>query len=126
MDLLQELQKEFNTTVILISHDLALVSNYTDTVTVMYSGHIVEQADASEFFANPKHPYSIALLNSLPSINPALKLKTIEGAPPSIQEIICGCKYHPRCELAEIGLCDKKLPQLEEKSQRHFVACLKV
>ena len=126
MDLLQELQKEFSTTVLLISHDLALVSNYTDTVTVMYSGHIVEQAGVNEFFSNPKHPYSIALLNSLPNTNPVLKLKTIEGAPPSIQEIISGCKFHPRCGLAEKGLCDKNPPLLIEKAQKHYVSCLKV
>ena len=87
-----KIKNEFKTTVLLISHDLALVSNYADTVTVMYSGHVVEQAEAKEFFKNPKHPYSIALLNSLPNTNPALKLKTITGAPPSIQEnIIASC-----------------------------------
>ena len=126
MDLLQELQREFSTTVLLISHDLALVSNYTDTVTVMYSGHIVEQAGVSEFFSNPKHPYSTALLNSLPNTNPALKLKTIEGAPPSIQENINGCKFHPRCVLAENGLCDITSPELKEKAQKHYVSCLKI
>ena len=126
MDLLQELQKEFNTTVLLISHDLALVSNYTDTVTVMYSGHIVEQANVKDFFKNPKHPYSIALLNSLPNTNPALKLKTIEGAPPSIQEVITGCNFHPRCEFAELGLCDKEIPLLKEIKQNHNVSCLKI
>ena len=126
MDLLQELQKEFSTTVLLISHDLALVSNYTDTVTVMYSGHIVEQADVKEFFSNPKHPYSVALLNSLPNTNPALKLKTIEGAPPSIQENITGCKFHPRCALAENGLCDITSPTLKEKAQKHYISCLKI
>lgn len=125
MDLILDIKNEFDTTVILISHDLALVSNYTDTVTVMYSGHIVEQAIAKEFFTNPKHPYSIALLNSLPSANPHLKLKTITGAPPSIQEEIPGCKFHPRCEFCESGLCDTKLPSLEEKSQGHFSACMR-
>jgi len=126
MDLLQDLQKEFNTTVLLISHDLALLSNYADTVTVMYSGHIVEQAGVKEFFSNPKHPYSTALLNSLPNTNSSLKLKTIEGAPPSVEETITGCKFHPRCEFAEAGLCDVTLPELKEKAQRHFAACLKI
>lgn len=125
MDLILDIKNEFNTTVLLISHDLALVSNYTDTVTVMYSGHIVEKADAQEFFRNPKHPYSIALLNSLPNTNPALKLKTIQGAPPSIEEEICGCKFHPRCDFFEFGLCNEKCPVLEEKSTGHFSACLK-
>jgi oligopeptide/dipeptide ABC transporter ATP-binding protein len=125
MDLIYEIKNEFGVTILLISHDLALVSNYTDFVTVMYSGHIVEQASVYDFFSNPKHPYSIALLNSLPLNNPNLKLKTIIGAPPSIQEEIAGCKFHPRCDYFEKGLCDIKIPNLEEKSQQHYSACLK-
>ncbi len=125
MDLIADIKQEFNTTVLLMSHDLALVSNYTDTVTVMYSGHVVEQANAYEFFKNPKHPYSIALLSSLPSANPAQKLKTIAGAPPSIQEKISGCKFHPRCEFAKPGCCDIKNPVLEQKAPNHCSACLR-
>lgn len=125
MDLILDIKNDFNTTILLISHDLALISNYADTVTVMYSGHVVEKAEAKEFFANPKHPYSIALLNSLPSANPSLKLKTITGAPPSIEEQISGCKFHPRCEFFEAGLCDITSPTLQEKAINHCVACLK-
>jgi oligopeptide/dipeptide ABC transporter ATP-binding protein len=125
MDLILDIKNEYKTTIILISHDLALVSNYADTITVMYSGHIVEQAEVNEFFKTPKHPYSIALLNSLPNTNPALKLKTITGAPPSIQEQISGCKFHPRCEFFEQGLCDIQSPVLKEKDYKHFSACLK-
>lgn len=125
MDLLYEIKKEFKTTILLISHDLALVSNYADTVTVMYSGHVVETAESSEFFSNPIHPYSTALLNSLPTNNPALKLKTIIGAPPSIQEEILGCKFHPRCEFCEYGLCDQTPPTLESRNKNHYSACLR-
>ena len=125
MDLILDIKNELNTTVLLISHDLALVSNYTDTVTVMYSGHVVEQAEVSEFFGNPKHPYSIALLNSLPNTNPALKLKTIAGSPPSIQEKISGCKFYPRCDFYEPGLCDIQSPILKEKATNHTSACLR-
>lgn len=125
MDLILDIKKELNTTVLLISHDLALISNYADTVTVMYSGHVVEKADSKEFFSNPKHPYSIALLNSLPSANPSLKLKTITGAPPSIEEQISGCKFHPRCDFFEAGLCDITSPTLQEKTFNHVSACLK-
>ena len=125
MDLILDIKNELNTTVILISHDLALVSNYTDTVTVMSSGHVVEQAGVNNFFKSPKHPYSIALLNSLPNTNPALKLKTITGAPPSIQERISGCKFHPRCDFYEPGLCNIEYPVLKEKSSEHFSACLR-
>ncbi len=123
MDLLDEIKREFKTTILLISHDLALVSNYADYVSVMYSGHIVEKAPADVFFKKPIHPYSIALLNSLPSRTPALKLKTIEGAPPTIQEKIPGCKFYPRCEFFKPGVCDAKVPTLVEKSIYHFSAC---
>lgn len=125
MDLLDEIKREFKTTILLISHDLALVSNYADYVSVMYSGHIVEEAPSGEFFKNPIHPYSIALLNSLPTTNPALKLKTVEGTPPSIQEQISGCKFSPRCEMFKSGLCDSIEPKLVEKSIYHFSACLR-
>lgn len=124
MDLINEIKKEFGTTILLISHDLALVSNYADNISVMYAGHIVEEAPAGEFFKNPIHPYSNALLNSLPTRNPALKLKTIEGAPPSIQEDINGCKFHPRCEFCDKTICTSTQPTLKEKEPNHFSACL--
>lgn len=124
MDLIDELRKEFQTSVLLISHDLALVSNYTDEISVMYSGHIVEEASGKEFFKNPLHPYSQALLHSLPQKNPYLKLKTIEGAPPNIQEKISGCKFHPRCDFCKKEICEKEIPFLTEKLPEHFSACL--
>lgn len=126
MDLISEIQKEAKTTIILISHDLALVSNYADTVTVMYSGRIVEHADSKEFFQNMRHPYSIALLDSLPGENTKTRLQTIQGAPPNIQENITGCKFYPRCEFAEVGVCDQDVPALEEKTPNHLIACFKV
>ena len=124
MDLLDEIKRELKTAILLISHDLALVSNYADYISVMYSGHIVEEAPAKDFFKKPIHPYSIALINSLPSRNPELKLKTIEGAPPSIQEQIAGCKFHPRCDFFKPGICDAKEPKLVEKAIYHYSACL--
>ncbi len=123
MDLIDEIKRDFKTTILLISHDLALVSNYADYVSVMYAGHIVEEAPAQAFFKKPLHPYSIALLNSLPGKNPNLKLKTIEGAPPSIRENIFGCKFHPRCACFMQGVCDTKEPVLQEKEIYHYSAC---
>lgn len=124
MELINEIKKDYGTTILLISHDLALVSNYADSISIMYSGHIVEEASAEDFFKSPLHPYSIALLNSLPTRNPALKLKTIEGAPPSIQEKINGCKFHPRCEYCNSSICTTQNPELKEKLKNHFSACL--
>ena len=123
MDLIDEIKRDMKTTILLISHDLALVSNYADFVSVMYSGHIVEEAEAKEFFRNPIHPYSNALLNSLPVRNPALKLKTIEGAPPAIQESISGCRFNPRCEFCKREVCTTQSPVLEEKFPKHYAAC---
>lgn len=121
MDLLEEIKKEFNTTILLISHDLALISNYADRISVMYSGHIVESG--RNILSKPIHPYTISLLNSLPTINPNLKLKTIEGSPPDIKENIFGCKFHPRCDYFKSGICDVKIPQLTERHAGHFCAC---
>ena len=121
MDLLSDIKKEFGTTILLISHDLALISNYADSISVMYSGHIVEEG--KDVLSKPIHPYTIALLNSLPTRNPNLKLKTIEGAPPNITEEIFGCKFHPRCDCFKAGICDTKTPQLTERHPEHFCAC---
>lgn len=121
MDLLSDIKKEFRTTILLISHDLALISNYAGSVSVMYSGHIVEEG--KDVLSKPIHPYTIALLNSLPTRNPNLKLKTIEGAPPNITEEIFGCKFHPRCDCFKSGVCDAKTPQLTERHPEHFCAC---
>ena len=124
MDLINEIKQNFGTTILLISHDLALVSNYADNISVMYAGHIVEKAPSNLFFKSPLHPYSQALINSLPTKNPILKLKTIEGAPPSIQEQITGCKFHPRCDFCNSNICIQQTPTLKEKEQNHFSACL--
>lgn len=126
MDLILELQKDLGTTVILISHDLALISNYADTINVMYSGHVVESASAEAFFKEPLHPYSSALINSLPSGNSGTKLNVITGAPPSIKDIIHGCKFNPRCNKYKEGICNKEIPILEEKKQNHFAACFEI
>ena len=121
MDLLSDIKKEFGTTILLISHDLALISNYADSISVMYSGHIVEEGQ--NVLSKPVHPYTIALLNSLPTRNPNLKLKTIEGTPPNITEEIFGCKFHPRCDCFKAGICDTKTPLLTERHPEHFCAC---
>lgn len=121
MDLLSDIKKEFGTTILLISHDLALISNYADSISVMYSGHIVEEGQ--NVLSKPVHPYTIALLNSLPTRNPNLKLKTIEGTPPNITEEIFGCKFHPRCDCFKAGICDTKNPLLTERHPEHFCAC---
>lgn len=121
MDILATIKKEVDTSIILITHDLELVGENADEISVMYSGRIVEHAPAEEFFKNPNHPYSKALLKSRPS-KKGEKLAIIEGQPPSIQQIILGCKFHPRCEFA-MPVCSREVPALKEISAEHFSAC---
>ncbi len=121
MDLIKNIKNEHNTAVLLITHDLALVREYADTVAVMYAGRIVESARAYEFFNNPCHPYSAALLNSIPG-NRGKILETIAGQPPSIQQDISGCRFHPRCKFV-MEHCLKDVPELSEVAPGHFCAC---
>ena len=121
MNLLNEIKTETGTSILLITHDLALVGENADEVSVMYAGRIVETSLAGEFFVNPKHPYSIALLKSLPS-NSLETLETINGQPPSIQQDISGCRFHPRCTKCT-EICTQKVPVLEKVGTEHFCAC---
>lgn len=98
MELLKEIQKTLGTAFIFISHDFGLVYKTADRVAVMYNGHVVESAAAGELFKNPKHPYTRALIKTLPDFN-STKLETIEGQPPSIKDVFLGCSFEPRCTL---------------------------
>lgn len=121
MNILDTIKKEIGTSILLITHDLALVEDSTDTISIMYSGRIMENASTKNFFQNPTNPYSKALLKALPSVK-GEKLATIEGQPPTIQQYIPGCKFCPRCEFAT-DVCSKELPQLVEIAPNHFCAC---
>lgn len=121
MNLLDEIKRNKQTSILLITHDLALVGENSDYTSVMYAGRIVETAPSKEFFANPNHPYSNALLRSLPS-NRGAKLETIQGQPPTIMQNISGCRFHPRCtECMEI--CTQKVPSLDNVGINHYSAC---
>jgi oligopeptide/dipeptide ABC transporter ATP-binding protein len=124
MNILGNIKKDVGTAILLITHDLALVKDSADEISVMYSGRIVEKAPTAEFFANTNHPYSKALLKSLPSekADKGEKLAIIEGQPPSIQQEIGGCKFHPRCRYA-MPACSKVVPELKEITKGHFSAC---
>ena len=121
MNLLKEIQTQTNISVLLITHDLALVGENSDYVSVMYAGRIVETAPSKEFFENPKHPYSNALLKSLPS-NQNSRLETIKGQPPTIMQDINGCRFHPRCPKC-IDICSEQIPLLDNVGINHYCAC---
>ncbi len=121
MKLLNEIKQNNQTSILLITHDLALVSENSQNIAVMYAGRIVESAPANEFFANPNHPYSQALLKSIPS-NRQTPLETIKGQPPTLSQKIDGCRFHPRCDFCG-GKCQTQIPKLIQIRQNHFSAC---
>lgn len=120
VELMKEIQKETGTSFIFISHDFGLVYEIADNVAVMYNGHVVEKACADEIFKNPKHPYTLALLKTLPDFN-STKLETIEGQPPSIKDFFKGCSFEPRCKY-RLDLCKDNKPA-DYKSDKSCVSC---
>lgn len=121
MDLLNEIRDTYNTSIILISHDLGLVAENSNKIAVMYAGSVVEYSENKELFENPKHPYTKALLNSLPDIN-TQKLETIQGQPPSIRDNLTGCPFAPRCS-KKMDVCEIKKPVLTKINKHSCVSC---
>ena len=128
LNLLKTLQKELNLTYLFISHDLSVVAHTCDEVAVMYLGRIVEHAPTRELFSNPKHPYTKALLSSIPSIDPDKQNKAIElkGEIPSSMNPPSGCVFHTRCNYANEN-CKKEIPLLNTEIKKdHLVSCMRV
>ena len=127
LNLLSDLQQEFNLTYMFISHDLGVVQYMCDEVAVMYLGQIAEQADRIELFDKPLHPYTIALLSSVPSVDSgeAAKRLRLEGDPPSPINPPSGCRFHERCPFAE-ARCHNEEPQLRVVAGNRSVACHRV
>ena len=125
LDLLDELQKSEDMSILLITHDLGVVAQRADNVAVMYASKIVEQCPCVELFNNPLHPYTKGLLNSLPQLGTRQnRLNTIAGNVPEPLNFPSGCKFHPRCP---VGCNDKKCqteePELKQISINHYAAC---
>ena len=119
------MREELGTAVMLITHDMGVVSEMADWVAVMYAGHLVEYTTAGELFTNPKHPYSIGLINSIPSMDGAVeKLYAIPGSVPMLNELPTGCPFNPRCPYAK-DVCRTKCPHVSPLSgdENHTVAC---
>ena len=124
INLMQDLQESAGTAYLFISHDMATVKHMADRVAVMYLGRIVELAPKSRFFETPHHPYSEALLSAVPSPNPRRRRSRIilPGDPPSPARIPSGCRFHPRCPMAE-ERCAVETPELREVADGHVAAC---
>lgn len=124
LDLMREIQKDRNMSILLITHDLGVVAEMCDQVAVMYAGAVVETASVEEIFANPSHPYTKGLMDSIPRPG-SERLTPIEGQPPSLVDLDRGCRFAERCPLKEDD-CLNEIPPLEIKSEAHLVRCIKV
>src|ERR1700760_3621010 len=127
LELLDELRKQRELAVLLITHDLGVVAEVADRVAVMYTGRIVEEAPVAELFRSPRHPYTQGLLGAVPRLGSSLtgearRLAEIPGQVPSLKRRIAGCAFAGRCPLVT-ELCREVAPGVEEKSSRHFAAC---
>jgi oligopeptide/dipeptide ABC transporter ATP-binding protein len=125
LNLLQDLQDEFNLTYIFIAHDLLVVEYVSNRIAVMYLGRIVELSSSDKLFRHPLHPYTEALLSAVPVPDPQYRVKPIllQGDVPSPTDVPAGCPFHPRCGYFKEGLCDQEVPSLREVEKDHFVSC---
>jgi oligopeptide/dipeptide ABC transporter ATP-binding protein len=123
LSLLQELRRERKMAILLITHDLSIISEQADKVAIMYAGRIMELADVQELFGKASHPYTIGLLGSLPASRGAV-LKPIAGSVPSPGHLPPGCKFSDRC-FAMIPQCTSAEPQLAEITDNHYVRCIR-
>ena len=122
LDLLKQLQKEYGMTMVMITHDMGIVADMTERVTVLYAGKVMEEADTVTLFTDPRHPYTEALLKAVPSVAQTRTLEVIPGNIPNLIEPPSGCVFHPRCRFAK-DICMKEDPQWEKVSDGHYVAC---
>ena len=122
LELLRELKQKEISSVLLITHDLGIVAETCDRVGVMYAGNLCEVADIKDLFRSPKHPYTQALLNSVPRLSQEGELQSIEGSVPNLVTPPSGCRFHPRCPHA-MEVCKGVFPKMIEVAKNHQVAC---
>jgi peptide/nickel transport system ATP-binding protein len=121
LDLMRDLQKNFDMAIMFITHNLGVIAEIADDIVVMYMGKEVERSNTIEVFENPKHPYTVSLLGSIPQIGEKKSaLKTITGMVPSPFNLPSGCVFHPRCPDFMPGKCDKVYPEYDEVVEGHW------
>ena len=124
INLLEDLQREFNLTYLFIAHDLSIVKHISDRIVVMYLGKMVELCESEELYKNPRHPYTIALLSAIPVPDPTVKRDRIilKGDVPSPINPPSGCRFHTRCPNVQ-GICQERDPEFKNIGNGHYVAC---
>jgi peptide/nickel transport system ATP-binding protein len=127
LDLMTDLQREFNSALIIITHDLGVVAELSDDILVMYGGKCIEYGSAEDIFYRPEHPYTWGLLGSMPRLDrePTERLLPIKGTPPSLINVPSGCAFHPRCTFTDRteGRSTSEVPELAETEGGHLVRC---
>jgi oligopeptide/dipeptide ABC transporter ATP-binding protein len=124
LELMKSLSRRLDVAILMITHNLGVVARYADRVNVMYAGKIVERASARELYANPRHPYTLGLLRSVPRLDEPrrAKLRPIPGQPPDLSRLPAGCSFAPRCAYV-VDRCRAEVPPLAELSADHLSAC---
>lgn len=123
LKLLVELKKKLKLSMILITHDLSIISETCERAAIMYAGNLAESGSVADIFKEPLHPYTQGLINSFPNIyGPRTEMKPIEGQPPDLFNPPSGCRFHPRCKYA-MEVCRKQEPPFLEIGKGHYVAC---
>lgn len=123
LDLMKDLSRKFDTSILLITHDLGVVSEVADKIVVMYGGQVVEQSPVDDLFDEPLHPYTVGLMNSIPAIEGEIeRLQSIEGNVPSPENMPKGCRFAPRCSKA-FDRCFSEAPQLKQMGKERAVRC---
>ena len=126
LDLMKEVNKNYNTSILFITHDLAVIAEMCDRVGVIYGGNLVEEAPVKEIFYNAKHPYTTGLMNAIPRaerrFEKTARLESIPGSVPNLIDPPSGCRFHPRCKF-KMDVCSEKKPKLVEIEKDHKVAC---
>ena len=126
LELMKNLTRDMGVAMIIITHNLGVVARYADRVNVMYAGRIVESGSAADIYHRPRHPYTLALLKSVPRMDRPrqAKLDPVEGQPPDLTRLDGGCSFRPRCKFA-VEECAKSYPALEDVGGSHFSACFR-
>jgi peptide/nickel transport system ATP-binding protein len=122
LSMIREIQQEFGSSVLFVTHDMAVHANLTDRLGIMYAGRLVEEGRTKDVFRTPLHPYTAHLVSSLPRIGDEAPKKGLDGSPPSLADPPSGCRFHPRCPLA-IDICRREAPPMVELLPGHRAAC---
>jgi oligopeptide transport system ATP-binding protein len=124
LELMKKLQRDLGMSMVMITHDMGIIADMTERVTIMYAGKVMEAADTGTIFHEPKHPYTEALLAAVPRVDQRKILEVIPGNIPNLIEPPPGCVFHPRCKYAK-QVCIDNVPPLEQAGAGHLVACVR-